>query len=155
MQKQVNTAQKLELLKSIISGGLSFASLRPPETFVIFKKQDLYTVGDGELNEDQFQAWKEATLREIDNVVIFDHQSDIWDNEPELSHIELLAQYEALKPVAYKHITTEIEPVETPVSSLETEPVEEEEETQLFAIPVKKTSGLMSQYGITWGIKEN
>lgn len=147
MQKQVNTAQKLELLKSIISGGLSFESLRPPETFVIFKKQDLYTVDDTELSEDQFEQWK-AIVRECDTIVIFSHDSDIWDNEPELSNDQLQAIYEATKPLVYKHITTEKEPVETLANSLETEPIED---VELFAIPVRKTGGgLLSEYGVTW-----
>ncbi len=119
MQKQVKSiAEKMQLIQSILNGNLDFESLKPPQHYIAFCENDECDIrglnmSSITMTRKEFEQWKEVTVREIDTIVIFDHQSAISENEPLLSELEM--QYEASKPYRHNVTTEQIKAIEPPL----------------------------------------
>ncbi len=171
MQRQAKSiAEKMKAIQAIINGSVDFESLKPPQHYIAFCENDLCDIRGLNMpsiimSRKEFEQWKETTIREIDTLVIFDHQSASIDNEPLLTHSELEMQYEASKPYRTNVTTEQKEAIEPPLNEPVIDLIDKQENkrkkkktkpeksnmetTELFAIPVKR-SGRLSELGDTW-----
>ncbi len=149
MQKQVNKQSKLAFLKSILNGNFNVESLQPPQYFTVCHLEDgLYDVAGKQMNEDEYNDWQQ-TCRESDRIFFIEIKD--YRNEP----IDEDAEPYFKAPIIDNHTTIpkQIEAVESPVidcyEKQQSKKKESEQETELFAIPVKR-SGKLSELGDTW-----
>ncbi len=160
MFKRVNREHKLNVIKSLLNGTMSFEHLRPPQIFSVYLHEDGYHLNDKVFTKDEYEQWK-STLNDWDRIILFSEFKD-YSNDPLLTESELATQQERERygyPLPNNAFT---KPVESPVissqqyeSSVGTEdeinvPDVGKIEVELFAIPVKKPGGLLSQYDETW-----
>ncbi len=148
---------KLQVIKSVLNGNFDLVSLAAPRFFNVIVDAESYTVssmGDSAtkriLDKVQYEKWH-STLRQSDLIFII-HLEDYSEGGIAPTANDLLADQQLTR---YNAAQKE-KPVESPVLGLESIIAEEpKEEVVLVAVPVRKTSGKMSEYGITWGMKHS
>ena len=170
MQKQSkkNWKQKLAELKDIATGKKPIESIaeshKPRTVFVYEQDNGAYNVDGQLMNEEEFQAWGELKDKpggKIHQILIFRRQKG---NNPIIEEEEThypngIVWHESkeyhLKEKEYHNSESLLcsNDTEEELKQLEetTDPEPKPLETELFAIPVRKNSGRLSDYGITWG----
>lgn len=171
--RSANRADKLNLIKGLLNGSIKASALLAPKHHVIVQDAEgnygFWMEGHKtKMNEEQFEVWK-SNLNEFDTLVVLMYQpgndpiiedhpnvggpvifEDYSSNEP----IERIEQKEAhnsyLQEQAIRSIDEKDMPVNEPIMGLEGL------EDIIEIIPQEQPmKGLMSEYGVTWGKKEN
>jgi hypothetical protein len=140
------------MLKGILDGSLTLEALRPAQFYTVMNDDGVYKVQGKELNETEYQAWI-ATLRPQDHIIVFSSFTTK-ENEPICN--APINPYSGEVMQEGETMPSPRKPVNRPVkASKKSQEREDAQESDLFALPVKKTTGKLSEYSITWGIKEN
>lgn len=151
-------SDKVSKLRRIINGTLSVLSLLPPQSYVVFVEDSMegvkYRIHGEVFNEQEFSQWHENTVREEDRVMYMQDSpgcDPIIDNPAEL--YKLVAIDAPKQPIqgdnkrrkgkAFK----QPEPAEIKPLEIEILPIEETKPDHKL-----RTFGLLSEYGITWGL---
>lgn len=156
-KREISYSDKVKFIKGLLAGDVDLSIYKPPTTYQVRSFEGVYTLSTNEgsinMNKEQYDYWL-TTLGEQDKVFHIqiiscdgceplEDGSDgvtrplVWNEQRTYSE-----EREEIKNPA-ESITREIAPVI--VSEAPTEP-----EVQLFAIPVKRTGGKLSEYGETW-----
>ncbi len=147
MQKQANIQHKINMLKSILAGTISFEHLRPPQHYFAELNNGVYEVSGVKMDEATFKEWKKK-LRDCDHLLIFAQQTA---NHPlsDVANVEPVVHSEAVKPSPLagnkkhhrKQAKNDLKSDAAPI-----------EENVLIAVP--KRSGKLSEYGDTWSLNK-
>jgi hypothetical protein len=154
-----STKDKLKFLKDVLSGG-DIEQYLPNRTFTALtydeKEYSVREIISSVKTETVMMSAEEykqfcSTLREYDTVfcTIFSNYSGVNHDLPitdgdDLAPNACERQLEPIKEYVSTSVRNERKAEETPLKP-------DTEETQLFALPVRKTSGKLSDYGVTWG----
>ncbi len=152
-------AEKVNILRSILNGKLSFDILKPPKFYTGICEDGVYQIEGKTYDEAEFQAWKKSTLRDCDQLCILEqwrYNKNVEDGK-DVEDVEEMPVQAITTPLQADNNNTEtvsVRPVKKAKHTNKTKP-KPLHNAELFAIPVKRTSGLLSEYGITWGTIEN
>ena len=162
MQKLGRPGKMAQLL-GLLNGNISFAALKPPRFLIAFFDGKIYQIEGLKLEEKAFNDWCKMNVRETDSLQVFEEKrSDVKPEDFQCIGSDkgaiLLPKHKdpEIRPKVEKQVREQFHLAEQiQIKPKQIKQEEKEVKEEIAVMPTRKTSGLMSEYGITWAVSDN